>query len=295
MSAQPCILTVNDAFFGLVDGFERFAELSLKERLFLRFTPEGALPISFFLTENIRFSPPDGVRVYLLPDGIAIYACEFPPTDFTLRVLAQKQETGVTATVFRQGALQLSLESPSGLFLSPLSKRFEPCSLAFHEGLLFIEGQNALAVYSANGTCVFDENVLCYRVENGELSVTVPLSEALGRFAECTYALSESGVARTAFTLRARSNGDEAKTRDELLPYAFFESVLIGANYAETLCDELADKAEQIGSFLGDFKAVTLTANPNVCGLVYEKGERLYEVVYYTVKVENGKIKDITK
>lgn len=295
LSSRPCILTVNDAYFGLVDGFERFAELSLKDRLFLRFTPEGALPIGFFLTENIRFSPPEGVRVYLLPDGIAIYACDFPPADFALRVLAQKREGDLTATVFRQGALQLSLESSSGLFLAPLSKRFEPCTLDFHEGLLFIEGRGALAIYTAKGACVFDESVVSYRVENGELSLTVPLSEALGRFAECTYSLSESGVTRTAFTLRARTDGDEAKTRDELLPYAFFESVLIGANYAETLSDELADKAEQIGAFLGDFKAVTLTAKPDVCGLVYEKGERLYEVVYYTAKVENGKITDITK
>lgn len=295
LSSQPCILTVNDAYFGLVDGFERFAELSLKDRLFLRFTPEGALPIGFFLTENIRFSPPEGVQVYLLPDGIAVYACDFPPADFTLRVLAQKTQDGVTATVFQQGALQLSLESKNGLFLAPLDMRFKRCSLDFHEGLTFIEGERALAVYTAKGECAFCESVRSYRVEKNELSVTVPLSETLGRFAESTYSLGENGVVRTAFALRARSDGDEAKTRDELLPHAFFESVLIGANYAETLSDELAVKAEELGSFLGDFKAVTLTADPSVCGLTYEKGERLYEVVYYTVQVENGKITNITK
>jgi hypothetical protein len=56
LSSKPCILTVNGAFFGTVNGFERFAEVSLKDNLFLCFTPENALPVNFFLTENIRFA-----------------------------------------------------------------------------------------------------------------------------------------------------------------------------------------------------------------------------------------------
>ena len=87
LSSRPCALTLNDAYFGLTDRFERFAELSLKDGIFVRFTPENAQPIGFFLNENIRFSPPVGCEVYLLTNAIAIYARDFPPTDFSLKLL----------------------------------------------------------------------------------------------------------------------------------------------------------------------------------------------------------------
>ena len=34
-------------------------------------------------------------------------------------------------------------------------------------------------------------------------------------------------------------------------------------------------------------------ADPNVCGLIKKKATRLYEVSYYTVKTEKGKILDV--
>jgi hypothetical protein len=49
LSSQPCILTLNGAYFGTTDTFERFLELSPKDNLFVEFTPENGLPIRFFL------------------------------------------------------------------------------------------------------------------------------------------------------------------------------------------------------------------------------------------------------
>ena len=89
---MPAALTVNGAYLGIVDGFERSAELALRDNLFVRFEPENALPISFFLTEQIRFSPPENCEVYLLKDGIAIYARDFPPNDCMLKPITQKRE-----------------------------------------------------------------------------------------------------------------------------------------------------------------------------------------------------------
>ena len=58
--------------------------------------------------------------------------------------------------------------------------------------------------------------------------------------------------------------------------------------------DALMDKANQLPSFLGDFEGVCITDNPYVCGLIRKKAPRLFEVEYFTVTVENGKIVDIT-
>ncbi len=297
LSSQPCALTINDAYFGLTDRFERFAEISLKDRVFVRFTPEGALPISFFLTENIRFSPPNGCEVYLLPNGLAIYARDFPPVDFSLQVLLQKRFDENTLTLFRQGALQLSLETREGFFVATLPSSFAQSEAFFESGLFFLKAPDALAVYTQKGECVLQEKVLSHRVENDVLSALLPLSDSLGRVAECEWSLSEKGVQRTKFSLsQARTKSGESereKIKDELLPFAFFESVLIGANYREMLSDELVPDCDKIKEYLGDFCAVTLTDDPSVCGLVRKKGERLFEVVYFTVKTEQGKICDI--
>ena len=171
-------------FFGMTDRFERFAEIEPKDNVFAEFIPEGALPIGFFLTEKLRFSPPEHCEVYLLRDGIAVYVRDFPPSDFSLKIIAQERFVGNLATVFRQGNVQLSLETAKGFSVSPLSEDFDPCSIQFESGLFFIRGQNALAVFTADGKCVLNEQVTSFRIENNTLSATLPLSDSRNRRAE---------------------------------------------------------------------------------------------------------------
>ena len=68
---------------------------------------------------------------------------------------------------------------------------------------------------------------------------------------------------------------------------------LNGADYKELLADGLHSSASQIKAYLGDFVAVVMTDKAQTCGLVKPKSPRLFEVVYYTVTVEKGKIVDI--
>ena len=120
LSSTPCALTLNGAYFGITDGFERFAEVALQDNIYAQFSPQNALPIGCFLNEQLRFAPPNGFDVYLLPDGLALYAREFPPNDFTLKTIAQKRENDTLVTLFQQGKVQLSIESEKGFFLCPL-------------------------------------------------------------------------------------------------------------------------------------------------------------------------------
>ncbi len=297
LSSRPCALTLNDAYFGVTDGFERFAEVSLKDKLFVRFAPENALPVSFFLTENIRFQPPTGCDIYLLKDGIAVYAHGFAPLDHTLRAVAQREENGCVATVFQQGEIELSLQSPKGFFVAHLPPSFASCDISFESGLILLRAPDMLAVFTQTGEKLFLEKVLSHEVANGFLKAVLPLSDSLGRIAECTYTLTENDCVRTGFVLKQaqtkNGDADKEKIRDELIPYAFFESVLIGAEYADFLASELRPKARDIRSFLGDFIAVTVTQDPCVCGLVRKKKERLFEVDYFSVELKEGKIMDV--
>ena len=290
LSSRPCALKVGGVFFGAVDSFERFAEINLSDRLFIEFIPENALPVSFFLTENIRFEPPQRCEVYLLRNAIAIYARDFPPSDFTLRPITQIADENCLATVFCQGGVHLSIQTDKNFFTSTLPPSFCECSLLFACALLFIQSPTQLAVYTKTGKQVFLEKVLSHSVEQDVLKARLPLEESLGRVADCEYALSETECRRTSFIL------SQAKTEklDDLLPMAFFESVLIGANYEEFLGDELVPEKEKIGAFLGDFVAVCPTEQANCFALIRQKQPRLFEAAYYSVSIENGKIVDIT-
>ena len=294
LSSQPCALSFNSLYFGVTDKFERFAEISLKDKLFVEFLPQNAQPIRFFLTEDIRFSPPTGCEVYLSTNSITIYARDFLPMDSTIKIIAQERFLDNLITVFQQGVIHVSIESAKGFFISTLPPSFENCNISFHNDLFFISTQNQLAIYTKSGKCVFLEEFIDYSIEENTLNATLPLSDSLKRQAKSSYALTEEGCFQTSFLVQQNSS---EKTREEiskeLLPYVFFESVLLRANYQDFLSEELLPNADKIRSYLGDFEHVILTEDTKTCGLVKKKADRLFEIAYFTAEIENGKIADI--
>lgn len=305
LSSKPCILTLNGAYFGLTDTFERYAEISPKDNLFAEFTPENGQPIRFFLNENIRLNPPERCEIYLLKDGLAVYAKEFPSTDLTLRVIAQEREGDTLVTVFSQGGVQVSIENKNGFFLSTLPPSFEECALQFYQNFTLISSSTQIALYNQRGKRLLLENATSFSMQNGSLIATLPLSDSLNRTAECSWALEGETAKQTAFTIIQQTKvclpATEAKeskstiVRDEILPYAFLESALLGLDCSELLSEELKPKASALKEFLGDYESVVLTKNHAVCGLVRKKSDRLFEVDEYFVDVEDGKIKDVQR
>ncbi len=292
LSSQPCALTFNGVFYGITDSFERSAELVLADRIYVKFSPEGALPIGFFVTENLLSSPPQGCEVYLLQDGAAIYACDFPPADFTLRPIAQKRKGDILATVYLQGKPQLSVNSAKGFFNAHIPPSFASCSIDFYENYILLKSKEQLGVYSLECQPLLVENVLEYELLGDVLHALLPLSDRLGRTADCEWNLKNGACILTKFTIRQIKQTDEALD-ENLLAYAFFESILLKADYESFLCDELLSDAPAIIEFLGEFLSVTLTNQPNVCGLVKRKAERLFTLDYVTVEIKNGKITDV--
>ena len=291
LSSIPCALRLNGLHYGITDRFERFVEVCLSDQIYAEFSPQGCLPIGFFITEQITESPPAGCEVYLLQKGIAIYARDFQPTDFSLRPVAQAREGNTLATLFWQGKLQLSIESPQGFFNATLPPLFDPCELIFVDNLLLLKGESTLAVYTLQGKRLLLEQFTELSLSQNKLNATLPLSDRLQRFAKCEWNLTNETCTRTGFTLIQPTENDTID--EDLLAYAFFESALIGADFSSFLADELQHDADNIRAFLGDFIAVTLTEKRTVCGLVRAKKERLFAVDYYEVEIKNGKITDV--
>ena len=292
---MPCALLINGGYFGVTDLFERTADVDLRDNLYAEFLPENAHPIRFFITERLREVPPAGCDVYLLEDGIAVYAHDFQPTDLTLRVIWQEKRENCLCTLFTQGRLYFSVQTEKDFFNAYLPPSFASASLEMHCGLIFLYTANELIVFSQEGKRLLHENILSFSVEDEVLSARLPLCDRLGRYADCKWHLSSASCTQTAFLLYEPKRTDaEEKLSDGMLAYAFFESVLIGANFNDMLCDELLTDADKIRAFLGDFESVILTDTPNRCGLVRRKGERLFSVDYFQVTTKDGKIVEIT-
>ena len=306
LSSRPCILTLNGAYFGLTDTFERFVDIEPNDNLFAQFTPENGLPLQFFLNEQIRFHPPKGCEIYLLKNGLAVFAKNFPPSDLTLKTIAQERENTTLVTVFRQGDIQVSIERPDGFYLATLPPSFEKTAITFYKEFLLLNSPTELAVLNLQAKLLLLEKIKEFHLEENLLVATLPLSDLFSRTAECKWRLEEGTLTQIGFLITQRATlelGFNGKTsefsstreniRDEILAYAFFESILIGADYTQFLCDELKEKANSLKDFLGEYSSVALTKNPNVCGLVRKKAERLFEVDEYSVEITNGKITDV--
>lgn len=289
LSSMPCALFLNGIYFGQTDSFERYTTVPLSDNVYAEFCPQGALPIRFFINENLRFSPPEGCEIYLLRDGIAIYAKEFVSTDFALRPIAQSRERDFLVSVFSQGVLQAAFESEKGMFISTLPPAFYNCQISFYQDLAFLANEKQLAIYTKTGTCLFCKPISSFSVENDKLTVKRPLFDCLQTIAEEVFILRSESCEQISRTVIKQKDFK----RQEFLACMFFESLLQQGNFEEFLSEELHYKKDELCDFLGDFLAVFPTEQPNVCALMRKKATRIFEINYFSIEIQDGKIIDV--
>ena len=153
-------------------------------------------------------------------------------------------------------------------------------------------GKKCLGIFSETAEPLLIEEVAEYSIEGKYLSATLPLSDSLRRIARCRWKLENGACERVDFSI-SQPTEKQGKLPEDLLAYAFFESVLLGADFTPFLCEELQGKERQLTDFLGKFESVLLTDEPNVCGLLRKKAENLFECAYYRVEIENNLIIDV--
>jgi hypothetical protein len=295
LSSRPAALYVGGAYFGTVGDFEKFASVPLQDKLLATFMPEGALPVSFFLDETLRFSPPEGVEIYLLKDGAAIFVKDYPPADFSLKLCAQARQGDCLATLFCQGNLTLCVEKGEQVCFCKLPQEFAQAQIGFWGETVFVTTKSRLAIVSLLGELLLKTDYLLAEYENGEIFLTCPLFDSQNRAARQVFSFQNGRLCRTQYSLLL-SNDEQNRGQvvDAYLSYTFFESVLLGGDFGQLLSDELQQKASSIKDFLGDFKGVCFTQNPLETGLIFPIQERVFEVRYARVQITSGKICDVS-
>ncbi|MDE6001314.1 MAG: hypothetical protein K2G96_03215, partial [Clostridia bacterium] len=253
----------------------------------------------FFLDEKFFAEPPDFADVYLMDGDALIYMREYERKDVKLSVIYQTRFCGNLITVFSQGGVYLSAEgaeySLTPLPLSFLQCRAEEKQLA-GRAVLVLYGGNRIAVISDSGKLIFLNAV--ESAEFGEdLKVCAAFETCTAAKAECVY-----GYDGQTLSLKHSKTIETRQPEDGILHFAFFESVLCRGNFEKYLDDELKARAGDILSYLNDFVSVTVPTEKfyamhgdiPAAGLVYPKGKNLFDVKYFKVELNGGKISNIS-
>ncbi len=299
LSCTPAALRLNGMYIGTVDGFERHIELNPSDSVFAEITPGDNLHgVNFFLDEKFFSCPPSFADLYLAENDAFVYIREYAPKDVNIEVIYQTRFLGNLITVFKQGGVYLSAEGRE-FDLSPLPSTFSNVTAEVKT----LAGMEVLAVYGGKYLLIISgsgEKIFLNAVEDAEFGATLktvtPFETCTASKAECEYSYDGDKL-----TLTAGRTVETYAPGEDVMHFAFFESVLTRGDYKKYLDGELAEKAGVLKEYLGDFIAVTvppekffaLHGDIKSAGLVYPKNKNLFEIKYFAVDVRDGKISNI--
>ncbi len=302
MSERCAALKLNGAYLGVIDGFERFVDIGRGEKILAEVLPDGdALPLNFFIDDELFNNPPDFLDVYLLGGDAVIYVSRYEKRTRELKVAAQVSFCGVQYTLFlTDGRVYINCERGAECSLYELPQSCAEAKLTESAvngfPVLLAEGEGYVAVFSQDGRRVFYNAAESWQCGD-KLTVTVNFNTCAGCKAVCTF-----NYDGTEMTLEGSRTEERITPAENVLHFAFFESVLTRGNYADYLSDDLKKNAGALPSFLGEFVDVTVPyrrfydTHPQslrAAGLVYPVKKNLFNVKYFAVDVENGKIANV--
>lgn len=268
---------------GTVDAFERACEINPKDGIFCELKATGCVPVCFTFDEDFLFSPPPQVKLYFTQGEVAVYICDFLRADQSLKPLASARIYDTHLRLYMQGRLFLELARGSDLKLIPLCDYLEEGKLFAIGNDFLVEAEKGFALVSNDGRIIVQSQGKVLEKE-GSLKAEIPFHDSMGHTAMCVW----EGETMTACNIQTHLPPTEAT-----FALALFESVLIGADASSFLSDELAPRAGALKAFLGDYCSVVLSNEPRRVGLVYERKERVYDVRYFIVSVQDNKITNI--
>ncbi len=276
------MLTVGGAQLGMIDGFERTAELP-PDGAFCEVAPCGFLPVKFCFDEAFLAAPPPRVALYFTRKGVAVYCHDYLREDAAMRVVRQATVARTRMTLYLQGKVQLFLENETGAHLVDLPDSFENAALSAAGDDLLLEGDGTFCILSRTGEVLTraDGKVLS---AGATVVAELQFRDSSRHTAVCEYAAGKL----LSCKIRAASPPTAAT-----FALALFESVLIGADPVPFLAQNLVEKAGDIGRYLGNFVSVVLTERQDEVGLVYPRCAGIYDVRYFRVTRADGKIDNI--
>ena len=282
LSSRQAALTLNGVYLGMIDGFERSVQLNPDDGIYAQIAPLSCIPLRFCIDQDFLFAPPPNINLYYSDDEVAVYAFGFTREDQTLKVLSQERLGAAHFTLYRQGEIYLRYEN-GRTHVVPLSDEFERCKIEEVQDGYLLTGSGAFLLLGRDGKVLVQSEGEVLQASN-PLTVEIPFHDAMGHSV-----VSEWKNGRlVATSVRAKRTPSEAT-----YALALLESVKVGVDPAPYLHEKIRHKADALKEFLGDYHSVVLST-PQRIGLVYQRRERVFDVRYFTITLEDGKISNIS-
>lgn len=283
LAEKPCTLFLNGVALGTVDKFERVCEMNPKDEIFCELKAAGAVSVRFVFNEAFLFSPPEQIKLYYTEGAVAVYACDFIRADQSVKMICSRQFADTRTALFWQGRLQFGITRGTDVTLLTLADFLETGNIYRVGREFLVESDKGFALVSWDGKLI-TQSVGRVLVKDGSLQAELPFGDSMGHTAVCNW---ENGK-MTSCKIRTSAEPTEAT-----FALALFESALIGADTAPFLSDGLKEKAGALKEFLGDYSSVVLSDRPDRVGLVFPRKERVFDVRYFRIKIQDGKVSNI--
>lgn len=299
ISPEPAVLKLNGEFWGRVDNFERYADITADGTVMAEIVPAGnRQPVNFFIGPELFSSPPAFIEVCLSDGEAFIYVKRFPARETPVEVILQRRFSGNLVTVFSEGDIYLSVEG-KGYKMTRLGEKFK-AALAEEENIagypvLAIRGNGALVLIGQSGGQIFMNEVSA--AEFGQtFKIVVRFETCTAAEAHCEYSYDGEKL-----TLIKSRTVETFPPRQDILHFAFFESVHTYGDYVKYLSPAMAENAGKIREYLGDIAGVIVPpgafyercGEPYAAGLLYKIKDNLFEIKYFAVSFAGGKIDNI--
>lgn len=180
------------------------------------------------------------------------------------------------------------------------SYTLEEITLASTAFLLFTyqkDGIHTLHIYNQNCKLLLKQNYSSYTIAEN-LQLTLKYNNVAQYVLQKSYAFENESFLCKEESLQADENFSIERLHTKLFPFAFFQAILVGADFKDFLAPSLQDKQALLKDYLGQFIDVQIPKDIfyhiygeiNAVALVYPKTETLFEVKFFTLQVEDGKI-----
>jgi hypothetical protein len=278
LSARPCALKINGEYLGETDGFERYVSLFPRERPFVEWLPQGGIPLSFFLTEDILSAPPQGIALYHARDFLVLYAMEAAPFD----PLSLSASTP-SVTVFSDGL-------PRAIYRNrviTLGEKFSVCNISEYGNLLLLRGVGAICALF-DGEILFNgEGEGNFSPEAKELKITFPLHDFCGTQATCVWQIEEG----KASLLKAEKRSGVWNVP---ILCRFLQDLLWGRE-SDLLAPELARSLPQLREYIGNYAAVFPSRAENQAFIACPLRQNVFTLKSFSADLSAGKISNLRR
>ncbi len=305
-SAYPSALKLNGAYLGTLGKSVKACNLDLSTPTLIEVCPlcEGETGATVILDDGFNGNITSG-SVTDLRGG---YLIKFNRTcrGGEFKVFAQEKFPDAGVTVFNDGGLKISIETPSDFFAEEIRENISSAvvqknALDGHAVIAVeLKGEKSmLYLFKIDGVIekIFEGEIDSFSFENGFTTTEKFLDMAKHEV------IKEWRINNGVFTEKTRKvtrseNFEPNAIPVRLLPFAFIEEFLTGGDILPYLDESIKENADKFSGYLGEALGVMpppLFRSIDEVGLIYKVADNRYRVDYFTFEFKEKKICNVKK